>query len=636
MGFGVCGQRICELRQIPGEEAAVPREAAARRRRSGRRRFPAGREAVTPAEAAIPGRKRRFPAGRGGSGRKRRLRGRWLPGRGAMVPGGGSAEAAWPEPGARPEPRELRVAGAAAAARVAAGGGRLPAALLPRGLRALELSGCAALRELGPGLAAALPALQTLVLRDDALGPAGLGAGLGGAMAALRVLDLSGNALEALPPALGGADPDPDPGAAPELPALQSLDLSRNRLRELGPGLAWHAPRLQALLLAGNLLRELPGRLLPPGPAPRPALPLLARLEAPGNRLARLGADIAALPALKSLDVANNELQELPAALADCPRLKEANFRGNQLKDKRLEKMVNGCQTKSILEYLRAGGRGKGKAENTREEARKKKREKQQKKNGGDGEQDEVEEASKLLVKVLHVSTPLVIKVSLGVKDVRPFIVCCVLKGVNLKPGNALKRFLSAQTKLHEDICEKRTAATIATHDLQLIKGPLIYDVQPPEELKITPLGRKEIKAKDLLRQLQLEAEEQRKQKKRQNISGLHKYLQLLDGKDHYPCLVDAEGVVISFPPITNSEKTKKIAELNRFTSENKEDSGSDSEPDGLCGPMNSNPNQDAQPTSLPLVVEQVRVVDTDGNLKVLYPSKTDLATVSSLLTVIR
>lgn len=60
---------------------------------------------------------------------------------------------------------------------------------------------------------------------------------------------------------------------------------------------------------------------------------------------------------------------------------------------------------------------------------------------------------------------------------------------------------------------------------------------------------------------------------------------------------------------------------------ENKEGSGSDMELDALCGPGNLN---------LPLVVEQVRVVDTDGNLKVLYPSKTDLATVSSLLTVIR
>ncbi|NXP50201.1 LRC47 protein, partial [Heliornis fulica] len=404
----------------------------------------------------------------------------------------------------------------------------------------------------------------------------------------------------------------------------------------------------------------------PAGPAA--PFPLLSRLEAADNELEELGAGIAALPALKSLDVANNRLQELPAALADCPRLKEANFRGNQLKDKRLEKMVNGCQMKAILEYLRAGGRGKGKADSGREEARKKKREKQQKKDG-DGEQDELEEASKLLVKVLHISeitAPLVVKVSPGVKDVRPFIVCCVLKGVNLKQGNALKRFLSAQTKLHEDICEKRTAATIATHDMQSIKAPLTYDVRPPDQLKIVPLGRKEIKAKDLLRQLQLEAEEQRKQKKRQNVSGLHKYLQLLDGKDNYPCLVDAEGVVISFPPITNCEKTKvrketcdlflevtsdtslqickdvmdililKIAELNRFSMENKEDSGSDNESDALCGPVNSNPHRNSQPTDLPLVVEQVRVVDTDGNLKVLYPSKTDLSTVSSLLTVIR
>lgn len=35
------------------------------------------------------------------------------------------------------------------------------------------------------------------------------------------------------------------------------------------------------------------------------------------------------------------------------------------------------------------------------------------------------------------------------------------------------------------------------------------------------------------------------------------RYLHLLDGQDRYPCLVDADGDVISFPPITNSEKTK-------------------------------------------------------------------------------
>ncbi|KAM6312778.1 leucine-rich repeat-containing protein 47 [Podargus strigoides] len=582
--------------------------------------------------------------------------------------------AAWPElaAAARERRRELSLCGAAVAERVAAGGGRLPAALLELPLlQSLELSGCAALRELGPGLSAALPALHTLVLRDNALGPAGLGAGLGGPLPALRILDLSGNGLEALPAALGGsAEPGGAPGGAAAFPQLRSLNLSGNRLRELGPGLARNAPQLQALLLSGNRLRALPGGLLPPAAAlPGAPFPLLSRLEAADNELEELGTAIAALPALKSLDVANNRLRELPAALADCPRLKEANFRGNGLRDRRLEKMVSGCQTKAILEYLRAGGRGKAKGDSGREEARKKKREKQQQKEGGDGEQDEREEVSKLLVKVLHVSenpAPLVVKASPGVKDVRPFIVCCVLRGVDLTPGNALKRFLSVQTKLHEDICEKRTAATIATHDLQLVRGPLVYGVQAPEELKIVPLGRKEIKAKDLLRQLQAEAEEQRKQKKRQNVSGLHKYLQLLDGKDNYPCLLDAEGVVISFPPITNSEKTKirkdtrdlflevtsatslqickdvmdtlilKIAELNRLTLENKEEPGSDNEPDALCGPGNLNAGHNVQPMNSPLVVEQVRVVDTDGNLKVLYPSKTDLTTVSSLLTVMR
>lgn len=45
-----------------------------------------------------------------------------------------------------------------------------------------------------------------------------------------------------------------------------------------------------------------------------------------------------------------------------------------------------------------------------------------------------------------------------------------------------------------------------------------------------------------------------------------HRYLHLLDGKENYPCLVDAEGDVISFPPITNSEKTKVGRRSLRFT----------------------------------------------------------------------
>ncbi|XP_048375189.1 leucine-rich repeat-containing protein 47 [Sphaerodactylus townsendi] len=575
----------------------------------------------------------------------------------------------WPEV-AESGRRELSLsAGPELERRVRAAGGRLPRALgvLGASLRSLEVrGGCPCLREPGPALGR-LTALHTLALPACALGPAGLSRAGGLLPATLRVLDLSDNGLEELPPELGGGEAESPGGIA--LPELRLLNLRRNHLRQLGPGLAVHAPALQDLLLGGNRLRSLPGGLLPAA-GRSPPLALLATLEAAGNELEELGPHIARLTGLKTLDVSNNKLSEIPVELADCPKLKDVNLKGNSLKDKRLEKMVKSCQTKSILEYLRVGGRGgikgKGKQDGT-EEARRKKREKPKKKANSDSEDEEAEEVQKLLVRVLHISenpTPLIVKASPGVKEVRPYIVCCVVKGMDFQTGNALKRFLSVQTKLHEDLCDKRTAATIATHDLRLIKGPLLYDVRPPDDLKIAPLGRKEIKAKDLLRQLQLEADEQRKQKKRHNISGLHKYLQLLDGKEYYPCLIDSEGVVISFPPITNSEKTKlgkmtsdiflevtsgtslqickdvmdtlllKMAELHKFTAENKDgEVNSDHESNEIVPCENLGARKPPQNSSL--MLEQVRVMDMDGNLKVLYPSKTDLSTVSSLLTVI-
>ncbi|XP_059997619.1 leucine-rich repeat-containing protein 47 isoform X2 [Lagenorhynchus albirostris] len=574
---------------------------------------------------------------------------------------------AWPELelAERERRRELLLTGPGLEQRVRAAGGRLPPRLftLPL-LHYLEVSGCGSLREPGPGLAQGLPQLHSLVLRRNALGP-GLSPELG-PLPALRVLDLSGNALEALPPGQGLGPAEP-----PGFPQLQSLNLSGNRLRELPADLARCAPRLQTLNLTGNRLDAFPAALFRPG-----ALPLLSELAAADNCLRELSPEIAHLASLKTLDLSNNQLSEIPAELADCPRLKDINFRGNRLRDKRLEKMVSGCQTRSILEYLRAGGRGgcrsRGKAEGPdREEARRKRRERR-KRECGEGEEAWVDEASRLLLRVLHVAenpAPLTVRVSPGVGDVRPFIVGAVVRGMDLQPGNALKRFLSSQTKLHEDLCEKRTAATIATHDLSAIRGPLLYAARPPEDLRIVPLGRREVKAKDLVRQLQLEAEEHRKQKKRQNVSGLHRYLHLLDGKEHYPCLVDANGDVISFPPITNSEKTKikkttcdlflevtsaaslqickdimdalilKMAEINKYTLENKDEGSlSDHEADAIPGQVpgpRATPGAE-QAGSAPLVVEQVRVVDEEGHLKVVYPSKTDLDLAAAHVTVLR
>lgn len=197
---------------------------------------------------------------------------------------------AWPELelAERERRRELLLTGPGLEERVKAAGGRLPPRLftLPL-LHYLEVSGCGSLRAPGPGLAQGLPQLHSLVLRRNALGP-GLSPELG-PLPALRVLDLSGNALEALPPGegLGPAEP-------PGLPQLQSLNLSGNRLRQLPADLARCAPRLQSLNLTGNRLDAFPAELFLPG-----ALPLLSELAAADNCLRELSPDVAHLASLK-------------------------------------------------------------------------------------------------------------------------------------------------------------------------------------------------------------------------------------------------------------------------------------------------------------------------------------------------
>lgn len=71
------------------------------------------------------------------------------------------------------------------------------------------------------------------------------------------------------------------------------------------------------------------------------------------------------------------------------------------------------------------------------------------------------------------------------------------------------------------------------------------------------------------------------------------------------------------------------MAELNKFTAEHQDEAGSDGEGGGPTELAASNE------TSSELIIQQVRTVDQDGNLKVVYPSKTDLSTDVSNLTVI-
>lgn len=547
----------------------------------------------------------------------------------------------WPEieKAAAGKRRELVLQGPAVDGRISSHGGLSSAIYSLTLLNYLEVSQCPSLTEIHEDIQH-LTNLQSLILCRNKL--ASIPNVLSN-LKSLKVLDLSVNNLRALPEGIT------------QLRELNTLNVSCNSLEVLPEGLS-QCTKLSTINISKNHISRFPADFF------SERLELLSTLAASDNSIDQLNADVHKLAAIKVLDLSNNKLTEIPSDLSDCPKLKEINFKGNKLSDKRLEKMVNGCQTKSILDYLRGKGKGRpgedgSDVDGGRGADRGKRQQQRKRKEKVADEQDEVDELNKMVVRVLHVldcPTALTVKVSAEVKDVRPYLVCCVVRGMNLRRGNALKRFLVAQTKLHDELCGKRTIATIATHDVQLLKAPLVYDVKPPTQLKIAPLGRKEMTAVELIRHLQLEADELRKQKKRQNVTGLHKYLQILQGKAVYPCLVDGEGHVISFPPITNSEKTKikktttelflevtsatslqtckdvmdalivKMAELNKFTAEQKEEVGSDGEGDSPQEPATSE-----------LIIQQVRTVDQDENLKVVYPSKTDLSKVASNMTVI-
>ncbi|XP_034027827.1 leucine-rich repeat-containing protein 47 [Thalassophryne amazonica] len=556
----------------------------------------------------------------------------------------------WPEieKAAAEKRRELVLQGPSVDKRISSAGELTSAVYSLTLLNYLEISQCPSLTEIHEDVRH-LTHVQSLILCRNQLSSI---PGAIGLLRSLKVLDLSANRLQLLPEAVS------------QLGELNTLNVSCNNLEVLPEGLS-HCTKLCSINISKNHISSFPIALC------SERMDLLSTIMASDNSIQELSADIHKLPALKVLDLSNNKLSEIPSDLSDCPKLKEINFKGNKLSDKRLEKMVNGCQTKSILDYLRTNGRGRGKgrqgedggeADVGRNSDKRRRPQHRKKKEKVSDEQDEVEELNKMVVRVLHVSeapAALTVRVSAEVKEVRPYLVCCVVRGMNLKSGNSLKRFLVAQTKLHDELCGKRTTATIATHDVQLLKLPLVYDVRPPTQLKIVALGRKEMTAVELIRHLQLEADELRKQKKRQNVSGLHKYLQLLQGKPFYPCLVDADGHVISFPPITNSEKTKirktttelflevtsstslqickdvmdaliaKMAELNKFTAEHQEEAGSDEE-GGV--PPEMGPSSEI---SSELIVQQVRTIDQEGNLKVVYPSKTDLRQDTSNLAVI-
>ncbi|KAL3244255.1 hypothetical protein MRX96_018879 [Rhipicephalus microplus] len=420
---------------------------------------------------------------------------------------------------------------------------------------------------------------------------------------------------------------------------LNFLEVSHTCLPEIPVGIA-RLVNLTRLVLNANQLSK-----LPPDLGKLRKLKFLDSFNVSNNRLTAFPDEFSKLTRLIVFNFSRNKLEEFPSFLAgetrfpgeigDISKLKELLLKDNPLSDKRLKKLVEQCHYKQVLEYVKGHGPrdSKGTAQDKSGASKK------GKKKGASAPVDIQEVQNAFEVLQLSSQSPVVI-VSDAVQEVRPYIVCCIIRNVYLDRDNRLRKFLTLQNKLHDTICVKRSEATIATHDLAKITGNVYYDAIEPDKLKLTPLGRKqEVSGKELYRQMTEEADAMRKEKKRSTYPGIYKYLYLLKDKTLYPFLRDESKLVISFPPMTNSDGTR-ISEETRnvfaevtgnnlpFCKKVMDALLAESLQLGLGNEealSEAGSTGDGGATTHRLQVEKVKVVDKDGNLRVVYPSKTDL-----------
>lgn len=438
----------------------------------------------------------------------------------------------------------------------------------------------------------------------------------------LKNLDASRNQLEDFPEEIA------------DLSALYSLNSSFNQLTTF-PCLVKNI-RLTILDLSNNCLEDFPDICCD-------QLCHLSEVRLGSNKIKSIPHSISVLPALKVLDLSENKIKDVPGELSDISKLKELNLKGNPLSDRRLGKMVVQCHSKQVLEYIRQ--HCKRDAAGAKDSAKGKKGQRKTNASESSASVDASEETEMVnqicnRIEVMRVTddTPTVV-VDKEVKSVRPYIVCCIVKGLSFT-ADSFKKFIKLQNNLHDTICNKRQAATLATHDLDTVaSGSLQYVAKPPDQVFLQPLGStKDTPASLVFSRLTSHAQSVMHDKKRNKYSGIHKFLYLLEGKPLYPFLIDSDGTVISFPPLTNSNETKMSvgseAMLVEVTSSaslatckkvmdtfllecmrleiSKPPVEADQQP------------SEASPGSL-LTVEQVKIVDSAGILQVLYPSRNDL-----------
>jgi phenylalanyl-tRNA synthetase beta chain len=140
------------------------------------------------------------------------------------------------------------------------------------------------------------------------------------------------------------------------------------------------------------------------------------------------------------------------------------------------------------------------------------------------------------------------IHVNAGLRNIRPFIGCSVVKNLELSDA-VIRGFMHMQDKLDQSYGRNRQRTSIGLYEFDLIKTPLTYGIAKPTETSFIPLGFTEkMNLKEILKK---------------HPKGLE-YGQIVNKHPVYPILLDAEGKVLSFPPVINSNDLGKITDQTR------------------------------------------------------------------------
>uniref|UniRef100_A0A2P2I2I5 Leucine-rich repeat-containing protein 47-like n=2 Tax=Hirondellea gigas TaxID=1518452 RepID=A0A2P2I2I5_9CRUS len=442
-----------------------------------------------------------------------------------------------------------------------------------------------------------------------------------GLLTKLTLLDISSNSLKELPKELG------------DLQHLATLNVSCNKLTSL-PCLKG----CKALAQLDASYNELEAFIDVYG-----SLELLADVVVNNNKIKVLPVELSTLVSLKKLNMENNCITEVPGNLSNCPKLKVVGLCGNALKDRRMRKLVENSRTspEQVMKYIKQNCPKmdmpvqNGTDKSAHEEGA----------TSGDASNNKSGDHPAAAAAVLqdHRDTLQVqgpdedfyVTVTKSALELRPHLVCCIVKEMNLQ-DEKFRKFIALQTKLHDGICKKRLQSTIATHDIAKITSKLpvtedgkiidglVYTSRPKQSLMFVPLNRrsKPVSAARFVHTLQQEAENQRKLQKANSLSGLYKYLQLVEGWSHFPCLLDAAGTVLSVPPLTNADVSKiepSSTEILLEVTSDKSLAVSKATMTELIQAV----LEIVTPQSI--VIKQVRVQGEDGGLRCVFPASDDL-----------